>query len=100
MFPSHSLIPLDSEVKIYPSHDYFFNNLNFALTVDEGNSHIDEYKAKIKELADNGEFYISTIGEEKLYNPFFRAFDTDFQKKHNKNEEDLFVYLRSLRDKW
>lgn len=91
---------LPDNVLIYPSHDYFETNLKFAKSVDPHNSSIDEYLQKVQSERENEQFSFTSIGEEKLYNPFFRVFDEDFQKQHNKEEKELFIYLRSLRDKW
>ena len=93
-------INLADDVLIYPSHDYFLNNLAFALTVDPQNQRIVDYQKKIEKLAEENKFYISSIGEEKKYNPFFRAFCKDFQSLHQMTNKELFVYLRGERDKW
>ena len=92
--------PLPDDVLIYPSHDYFLTNLKFAKTVDEKNHHIDDMIKEVARDRDVDHFSITTIGEEKKYNPFFRCFDKDFQKQHQKDEKELFLYLRSLRDIW
>ncbi|MBD65781.1 MAG: hypothetical protein CME62_11275 [Halobacteriovoraceae bacterium] len=92
--------PLSDHLKIYPSHDYFLNNLKFAESVEPDNQYIQEYIQKRESMDCDHEFMITTVGEERLYNPFFRAFQKDFQKKMNKNEKELFIYLRSLRDNW
>jgi hydroxyacylglutathione hydrolase len=89
---------LESDVVIYPSHDYFLSNLKFAKTVDPNNSNIDEYIAKRSEMNLDNEFILTTIGEEKLFNPFFRVFNDEFSL--NKNKRELFIELRSKRDKW
>jgi hydroxyacylglutathione hydrolase len=91
---------LEDDVLIYPSHDYFLNNLAFALTVDPQNQRIVDYQKKIEKLASENKFYISSISEEKKYNPFFRVFNEDFQQLHQMKDEQLFVHLRSERDKW
>lgn len=93
-------IPLEDHVKIYPSHDFFLKNLLFAKEVDPGNKHIEKFLNLREQQNQDEEFLNTNIGEERLINPFFRAFDKDFQEKHNKNEKELFLWLRSLRDKW
>jgi hydroxyacylglutathione hydrolase len=90
-------VPLQDEVIIYPSHDYFLHNLNFAKTIEPDNLDVDHYAGLRKKQSLDEEFMLTTIGEEKLYNPFFRVF-------LNNNEEELqinnFITLRSKRDKW
>ena len=94
------LVKLSDDLVIYPSHDYFMNNLNFAKSVDEDNKLIDTYMRKIENLVALKKFYLSTIGEEKLYNPFFRVFNSGFREKFDKTEKELFIELRSRRDTW
>ena len=74
---------LDDDVKIYPSHDYFLTNLNFAKTVDPTNSAIEEYTKKYNKEIAEGRFIITTIGEEKRMNPFFRAMTKKYQSLNN-----------------
>jgi hydroxyacylglutathione hydrolase len=92
-------VDLEDDVIIYPSHDYFLNNLNFAKTIEPDNVSIDKYIKICEAQSLNDEFMLTTIGEEKLFNPFFRVFDS---KKTDKPETDInkFILLRSKRDKW
>lgn len=94
----NTFLNLADDVKIYPSHDYFMANLKFANSLEENKS-IDEYIQKVKNLG-REEFLITTIGEERKYNPFFRCFQKDYRSKFNLDEESLFVELRSQRDTW
>jgi hydroxyacylglutathione hydrolase len=91
---------LEDDVKLYPSHDYFLTNLNFAKTVDQKNSFIDEYINKRSTQSLDEEFIITTIGEEKKINPFFRVFDKELQNEYDLDAKSLFIKFRSLRDKW
>ena len=90
---------LDDDVKIYPSHDYFLNNLKFAKTVDPENMIIEEYLKKVENSKQSGLFMITTIGEEKKYNPFFRVLNSDISF-WNLGEKEEFIKLRNLRDNW
>lgn len=96
---SHFL-PLADHIKLWPGHDYFLNNLEFAKTVDPNNKSIDKYLKLRSSMGLNEEFLNTTIGEEKKINPFFRSFEKDFQELHNKNEKELFLWLRAKRDDW
>ena len=93
-------IGLEDDILLWPGHDYFDNNLEFAKTVDPQNTEIDKYlKIRMNQVRDK-EFLDTTIGDEKKINPFFRAFERDFQEAHQMEEKELFLWLRSKRDKW
>ena len=91
---------LDESVKIYPSHDYFLNNLQFAKTVEADNSEIDKYIQLRSQQQLDDEFMITTIGEEKLFNPFFRVFEGIKFKDNTSGELENFKFLRARRDEW
>mgnify|MGYP003687677561 CR=1 FL=1 len=93
-------IPLEDSVVIYPSHDYFLTNLKFAKSIDPSNQNIDNYIFKTEAERKLNKFSLTNIGQEKLYNPFFRAFDESFRKMFNLSEEELFLNIRSQRDHW
>lgn len=93
-------LPLSDHVKLWPGHDYFLNNLEFAKTVDPDNRELDKYIELRSKMKRGEEFLGTTIGEERKINPFFRAFEDDFQKQHNMNEKELFLWLRLQRDSW
>lgn len=93
-------VNLPEDVFIYPSHDYFLTNLQFAKMIEPDNAEIDKY-IEIRSAQNlDEEFMLTTIGEEKKINPFFRTFNKDFLDKFQKSEEDLFIELRAKRDKW
>lgn len=99
-------LPLSDDVLIYPSHDYFLNNLHFAKQFDKSNENIDQYIRKIEGLVDTDRFILTTMGEEKLFNPFLRAFEKLFLKNWKEREQlscthrELFISLRKKRDTW
>jgi hydroxyacylglutathione hydrolase len=102
-------LDLPEDVVVYPGHDYVRRNLEFALSTEPGNRHIQE---KIKQLdslkTEEGVGW--TLGEEKLINPFLRLESAEIRQKllgsdvalaaTTVNERDLFKKLRSLRDNW
>lgn len=85
----HIIKNLEGSIKIYPSHDYLLNNLEFAKTIDPNDSLLDEWIERRNTQNLDHEFIITTMGEEKLINPFLKV----------KNEEE-FINLRKLRDNW
>lgn len=84
---------LEDHIIIYPSHDYFMTNLKFAQSIDGSNTEVDKYMKKYAETVNDGYYLNTTIGEEKLYNPFFRVLNEE-------NSLDKFIEIRSLRDQW
>ncbi len=98
---------LPDNTSILCGHEYSENNLQFAQSLDPDNSNINK---KIKEVNFNlsrNKFPVSTIGEERAYNPFFRL-DNDtiinsLKSNHGLSKEDplsVFVKLRELRNNW
>lgn len=83
-------IPLEDHVKIYPSHDYLLTNLGFLKNIEPDNEFVDKYLALKKEADDRGQYFNTTIGDEKKINPFFRAIES----------EEKFIELRRKRDTW
>jgi hydroxyacylglutathione hydrolase len=65
---------LPEETRVYCGHEYTQGNARFALTVDPDNA---DLKARAKEVdalrAQNKPTLPSTIGQERLTNPFLRA---------------------------
>lgn len=87
---------LDDHIKVYPSHDYMMTNLEFALSVEPDNQDIKDFIEKRK----NG-YFITTIACEKKINPFLRTNKPELQKHfQGLDEKQLFLELRSKRDKW
>lgn len=82
-----SRLPLDTVLQ--PGHDYLKRNLEFALSVDPENKVIAERLREIDE--DPLRRRALTLREEKELNPFLRLAE---------NDEETFIKLRALRDKW
>lgn len=98
------LAALPDETRVYPGHDYLANNLRFTLDREPDNS-------AARELlnahgADDPATHVTTLGEEKAINTFFRLrsesviarlsseFGGDFDQKA------VFLKLRELRNAW
>lgn len=82
----HKLGSLPDSVRVYCGHEYTENNLRFAAHVDPENSAVRAKQARVRSIragkaddwhdAGPEEMTIpSTIGEERLTNPFLRARD-------------------------
>lgn len=100
---SGKLMKLDDNFNIFCGHNYAKNNLEFALSIDHNNSHINR---KLEEIRNQKES-LSTIGEEKTYNPFMRVNEEDLVSNLKEKYPDMktdarsvFIKLRQLRDNW
>ena len=87
---------------MYCGHEYTVQNLKFSLHVEPDN---EATRAKldwaIEKRSANQQTIPSTIGEEKLFNPFMRV-DLDSLKKRY-NETDAIMCMQKLRkekDSW
>lgn len=88
---------LPNETLVYCGHEYTVNNLKFAITVEPRNEHIAKKMAWAQEKRRNNEVTVpSTIGEEKLYNPFMRVSEQSVQSKVGKT--DIVETMRVLRN--
>ena len=68
------LSTLPDATRVYCGHEYTLSNLKFAVTVEPGNQHILDKIAWSEEQKQNNKPTVpSTIGTEKLLNPFMRV---------------------------
>lgn len=93
---------LPPETKVYCAHEYTLHNGNFALEQDPENRDLQNYMAKVKLLRAKGEFTIPTsIGQERLSNPFLRADQKSLKSALGMEGQDdlaVFTELRRRRD--
>ncbi|MGI9554188.1 MAG: hydroxyacylglutathione hydrolase C-terminal domain-containing protein, partial [Thermodesulfobacteriota bacterium] len=94
---------LDDNLNIFCGHNYAANNLEYTLSIDPNNMSI---KNKIENINSSDEV-LSTIGEEKTYNPFMRYDDTEIIDNLKEKYPDMgtdarsvFTKLRELRNNW
>jgi len=100
---SNKLMNLEDNMNIFCGHDYAKNNLEFSLSIDPNNPNIND---KLKNISNSDEI-LSTIGEEKTYNPFLRYRDDNLVKSLKEKYPDMdtdgrsvFIKLRELRNNW
>ncbi|NNC78425.1 MAG: hydroxyacylglutathione hydrolase [Woeseiaceae bacterium] len=102
------LSKLDDSTRIYPGHDYLANNLKFTLDREPGNS---TAKTMLRQYEDQdpGNALVTTIGQEREINTFFRlgnAAVIDGLRERfpdigsNPDERTVFLKLRELRNSW
>jgi hydroxyacylglutathione hydrolase len=102
------LAKLPEDTRIYPGHDYIENYLKFTLSREPDNA---AAKAWLSRVAgqDPATSPITTLGEEKQFNTFFRLSSPTVIAKLRESFSDLpeqpdaktvFLKLRELRNKW
>lgn len=98
------LAQLPDETELYCGHEYTENNLKFAKAVEHGNKDIIK---KLKRIAGKSITLPSTMGEEKLTNPFLRCEVPEViaaAEKHAKEKLPtpvaVFTALRKWKDSW
>ena len=102
------LAKLPQDTRIYPGHDYIENNLKFTLNREPDNA---AARALLPKVAghDPATSLITTLGEEKQVNTFFRLTSPSVIARLRESFPDLpeqpdakavFLKLRELRNKW
>jgi hydroxyacylglutathione hydrolase len=73
---------LPDGTRVFCAHEYTESNARFALHLDPGNEALARRAARVKDLRAQARPTVpSTLGEERLTNPFLRADDRDLQRK-------------------
>ncbi|MBF0274090.1 MAG: MBL fold metallo-hydrolase [Nitrospinae bacterium] len=100
---SNRLSNLPDHLKVLCGHNYFDINMPFSLSLFSSN---EELKKKNIEVQASNSEPLSTMGEEKSYNPFLNfnnpALQKDVANKTGKNLSlgfELFREVRSLKDR-
>ena len=102
------LAKLPEDTRIYPGHDYIENNLKFTLNREPDNAAAQALLPKVSGH-DPATSSITTLGEEKQFNTFFRLTSPTLIAKLRESFSDLpeqpdaktvFLKLRELRNKW
>lgn len=78
---------LPGDVLLYPGHDYWENNLKFALSL-KSSAKLEALLLETAELRQNNQFKLSTLKLEREINPFFNQ------------TKDTFLQLREQRNNW
>ncbi len=102
------LAKLPDDTKIYPGHDYMVNNLRFTLSREPKN---EQAKLLLKDAdqQDPNLAMVTTIGQEKQINTFFRLDNPEIIEELRKELPDIpispdpksvFLALRKIRNSW
>ena len=94
---------LPDHTKVYCAHEYTVSNLRFAVAAEPNNQHTAERLATAQNLRARGIATVpSTLGEEKLTNPFLRYREksiADLLKKNGRlSKEDPVAAFAALRE--
>ena len=95
------LAALPDDTLVYPGHDYTVENLQFALTVDADNIDAHRLLLSLTSGRTEAQNLPSTIGQEKLVNPFLRADSEAIRERLNMNDAsavEVFAELRRRKD--
>lgn len=104
---SDQLEKLSPNTQIYPGHDYLINNLEFTLDREPDNNFAKKLLNANKDKDPTK--IITTIGEEKNFNAFFRLQNSKIIEKLRESFKDIgsqpspetvFLKLRELRNNW
>ncbi len=103
------MVALPADLLLYPGHDYIQKNLEFAQTLEPENKCIQEALIKVKDQPIENR-RAEKLGDDFKVNPYFRLNSQEIRQKlgvgvnsvedAGELERDLFIKIRSLRDKW
>lgn len=94
---------LEDEIVVYPGHDYLENNLRFTLKFEPNNQAAKEWLDQVSSANYVPGSLQTNIGNEKSFNTFMRLDNQDIidhLSLDNSDPKQVFLALRSLRDKW
>lgn len=95
---------LPADTRVYCGHEYTQANAKFALTVDPNNARLKQRALDVDALRAKGEPTLpTTIGEERLTNPFLRPDDPEIRKTlgmEKASEAEVFAEIRRRKDRF
>jgi hydroxyacylglutathione hydrolase len=103
------LARLPDTTRVYPGHEYLVRNLEFTLDREPGNAQALELLEQVRAANDPVTAPVTTLGEEKRINTFFRLQNPMVLARlraafpdlpEQPDERTVFVRLRELRNRW
>jgi hydroxyacylglutathione hydrolase len=103
------LSELPDSTQVYPGHDYITNNLEFTLDREPDNTAAAELLEEVKKNHDPERARVTSLGEEKHFNTFFRLTSESVIARLRESfpelpakptPKDVFLRLRELRNSW
>ena len=91
---------LDDDIKPHPAHDYWQNNLDFALSILPDDADFKHYRNNVAETPSEDKPII-TLAEESKLNIFIRAFSDERLSQAMPNYklgQEMFTKLRELKN--
>lgn len=86
------LASLPDSTKVYCTHEYTLSNIKFALALEPENPDLLEYEREVKLKVSKGQSSLpSTIGFEKIVNPFLRCDDLAIASAAKKRSQQVFT---------
>jgi hydroxyacylglutathione hydrolase len=104
----NQLARLPETTRVYPGHEYMVRNLAFTLDREPGNAEAARALAAVQSL-DPTHVPITTLGEEKRVNAFFRLQNPEViaglrarypELGEKPDARSVFIKLRELRNRW
>ncbi|NKB24343.1 MAG: hydroxyacylglutathione hydrolase [Kiritimatiellae bacterium] len=97
------LVKLPDETRVYCGHEYTQQNYEFAVEIEPKNVLVEDRLQEVKAMRSEGHSTVpSTIGQEKLTNPFLRAGSSEMKKALSLSEDtspvEVFAALRHRKD--
>jgi hydroxyacylglutathione hydrolase len=105
---ANQLARLPDATRLYAGHDYLANNLGFTLDREPGNADAQRMLDRIGGV-DAADMPVTTLGEEKRFNTFFRLNNPAIVARlrerfpdlpEQPTQQDVFLRLRELRNSW
>ena len=105
---ANQLENLPDTTQLYPGHEYLSANLGFTLDREPDNQAAKAMLEKVENM-DPADAIVTTLGEEKEFNTFFRLDspsviarlqETHPQLGDSPSARDVFLALRELRNSW
>ena len=102
------LAKLPDSTLVYPGHDYICNNLRFTLDREPDNARAKSLLPEM-ERQDTNRALVTTLGQEKEINTFFRLSRPSVIRRlreafpdlpESPDQKTVFLKLRELRNKW
>jgi hydroxyacylglutathione hydrolase len=93
---------LDDDTIVYCGHEYTLNNLEFAVSIEPGNSDLARRLEQVRQQREAGVATVPfRLGEDKLTNPFLRVDDAELQVALGATDAvTAFAELRARKDRW
>jgi len=93
------LMALPDDIRLITGHDYTLSNARFALAMEPGNAALQARAAEAERAKSGGRFLaLTSIGEEKATNPFFRAGEPALAAAVGLAGEDAKTVFAALRE--